>query len=138
MSCLSDNFDPALGPLSNVGVASANTLTPGVTAANQVSAFAALIDTGASITCVSYSLAASVGLQPVGMRRMTSATHAVPVRTYTADLLLSFGSTDLVLPSVRVMEFNPHGNPFQMLLGRDILCQGVFTMSFDGHFTFSL
>jgi hypothetical protein len=37
------------------------------------------------------------------------------------------------------MEFA--GDPsrsFQMLLGRDILCRGTFTMSFDGHFTFSL
>ena len=45
-----------------------------------------------------------------------------------------------VIRSTQVMEFvgGTTAAPYQMLLGRDILCRGTFTMSFDGHFTFSL
>ena len=138
MPCLSNDFNLATGPLISVGVAPANTLTPGMTSASQVVAFPALIDTGASATCVAHSLVVSVGLQPIGMRPVTSATHVAPTRIYLADLLLSFGSADIVLNALQVVEFNPRNHHFQMLLGRDVLCRGVFTMSFDGHFTFSL
>ena len=33
--------------------------------------------------------------------------------------------------------FDGSGSGFDVLIGRDILCQGVFNMSFDGHVTFS-
>ncbi len=139
MSCLSGKFDISIGPLINVGVVPAGTLTP-MTAPNiQIAVFSALMDTGASATCISSQVAQSVGLQPIGMRPMTSATHSVPVNVYLVDLLLPFGDADYLLNSVQVMEFVPvDGSPFQMLVGRDIICRGTFTMSFDGHFTFSL
>jgi hypothetical protein len=49
-------------------------------------------------------------------------------------------------PGIRIMaipvmgtEFvPPPGTAFDILLGRDILCRGVFSMSFDGHGVFSL
>jgi hypothetical protein len=139
MSCLSGKFDISIGPLINVGVVPAGTLTPLITPNIQIAVFSALMDTGASVTCISSHVAQSVGLQPIGMRPMTSATHSVPVNVYLVDLLLPFGNADYLLNSVQVMEFVPvDGSPFQMLVGRDIICRGTFTMSFDGHFTFSL
>ncbi|MBI1928060.1 aspartyl protease family protein [Candidatus Poribacteria bacterium] len=97
------------------------------------------MDTGASATCISSQVAQSVGLQPIGMRPMTSATHSVPVNVYLVDLLLPFGNGVHILNNVKVLEFIPvGGSPFQMLVGRDIICRGTFTISFDGHFTFSL
>jgi hypothetical protein len=50
---------------------------------------------------------------------------------------------------MQLMEFTPAGapqagessnpsSPFEILLGRDLLCRGAFTLSFDGHFTLSL
>lgn len=69
---------------------------------------------------------------------MTSATHSVPVLAYLVDLLVPFGQVFFTVRSAQVMEFQATNAPFQILLGRDILCRGVFTMSFDGHFTFSL
>lgn len=70
---------------------------------------------------------------------MTSATQSIPVNVYLVDLVLPFGGAALILNSVQVMEFTPlSGSPYQMLLGRDILCRGVFTLSFDGHFSFSV
>ncbi len=139
MSCLSGKFDISIGPLINVGVVPAGALTPMTTPNIQIAIFPALMDTGASVTCISSQVAQSVGLQPLGMRPMTSATHSVPVNVYLVDLLLPFGDADYLLNSVQVMEFVPvDGSPFQMLVGRDIICRGTFTISFDGHFTFSL
>ncbi len=69
---------------------------------------------------------------------MYSATHTVPVNVYLIDLLLPFGSSGLVLHGRQVLEFTATGSNFQMLLGRDVLCQGTFSFSFDGHFTFCL
>jgi hypothetical protein len=42
------------------------------------------------------------------------------------------------IPNISVLEFQYSSPHFQMLLGRDILCGGVFTMSFDNRFTLSL
>lgn len=139
MPCLSRNFDPKIGPLINVGVLLTGTLTSGVVVSTQITTFPALIDTGASVTCLSPSVARTVGLQPIGMRAMVSATQAVPVNVYLVDLLLPFGAAGLLVPGTQVMEFAPGGgNFFQMLVGRDIICQGSLTISFDGHFTFCL
>lgn len=70
---------------------------------------------------------------------MGSATHpAVPTNTYVVDLGIIF-NVIWWIPAIQVFEFNPPANnPYQLLLGRDILCQGVFSLSFDGHFTFSV
>jgi hypothetical protein len=91
------------------------------------------------MTCISPQVVQSIGLQPIGMHPMVSATQTVPVNVYLVDLLLPFGTAGLLQAGVQVMEFaGDPGQLFQILLGRDILCRGTFTMSFDGHFTFSL
>lgn len=139
MPCLSGNFLPDIGPLINIGVLQPGILTPGSAVAAQVTTFPSLIDTGASSTCISPNVAQTIGLQPIGMRPMVSATHAIPVNVYLVDLFLPFGVAGFILQSTQVMEFVPAGgSPFQILVGRDIICRGTFTISFDGHFTFSL
>ena len=139
MPSLSGRFDISIGPLINIIVTQVGTVTPTAPPAGQMTAFPALIDTGASITCISPSVAQIVGLKPIGKRPMTSATQSVPVNVYLVDLVLPFGNAGLMLNSVEIMEFNPlDGSPFQLLIGRDIICRGLFTMSFDGHFSFSL
>ena len=139
MPCLSGRFSPATGPLINVGVLQPGALTPVLATPPPLTTFPALIDTGASATCISPTVAQTIGLQPMGMRSMTSATHSVPVNVYLVDLLLPFGNAGFLVQGAQVMEFGPPGgSPFQILLGRDILCRGTFTLSFDGHFTFSL
>ena len=62
----------------------------------------------------------------------------MPVNSYHVDLMLIFGPQSIVVPSLDVCEFDSGYAPFQVLIGRDILCRGVLTMDFDGHFTFSL
>jgi hypothetical protein len=58
---------------------------------------------------------------------------------YLVDLVITFGATGYLVASTQVLEFAPpDGSPYQMLVGRDIICRGALAMSFDGHFTFSL
>ena len=139
MPCLSGQFNPHAGILINIVVLPTGLYSPGTTIPPTVTSFPALIDTGASMTCISRQVVQAVGLQSMGMVRMISATQTMPVNVYLVDLLLPLGSAGLLQQGIQVMEFQaPGGHPFQMLLGRDILCRGVFTMSLDGHFTFSL
>jgi predicted aspartyl protease len=105
----------------------------------QATAFQALIDTGASGSCISPAVAQAVGLQPKGKRPMVSVTHAVPGNWYLADLIIPFGQIAIPVPGIEVMEFSAAGNSaYQILIGRDIICRGTFAMSFDGHFSLSL
>lgn len=70
---------------------------------------------------------------------MISATHTIPMNIYIVDLVLPFGTVGYIKSGVQVMEFSPgDGLPFQILVGRDIICQGALSLSFDGHFTFCL
>ena len=140
MPCLSGRFDRAIGPIINIGVALSASITPASAAQGvPISFFPALIDTGATITCVAPQVVRTVVLRPSGKREMVSAHQSAPVNVYLVDLILPFGSAGLHMPDVQVMEFaGSPSNPFQMLLGRDILCRGTLTISFDGHFTFAL
>ncbi len=134
MPCVSAQFDPNIGLLINIGVFAPDTFEP----TEPLTFFPALIDTGASITCISTTIAQSVNIQPVGMRQMCSATHtAVPVNIYLVDIIVPFGKVGHALKAIQVMEFESN-SPYQMLIGRDIICKGILSMSFDGHFTFAL
>lgn len=137
MSCISGTFDRYLGPLIQVGIGPPGALA--IPEQPQLEYTSALIDTGATSTCISPGIAQALNLEPIGWREMASATHTIPVNVYLVDLLLRFGPEAHARPNVQVLEFSADGSsPFQMLLGRDVLCQGIFTLSFDGHFTFSL
>jgi hypothetical protein len=101
--------------------------------------FPALIDTGATTTCISPALVSNLGLPPKGMRPMGTATQqTVPTNTYLADLGIFFTGI-WWFPSILLWEFTPPPNsPYQLLLGRDIICQGILAVGFDGHFSFSI
>ncbi|MEZ4395949.1 MAG: retroviral-like aspartic protease family protein [Candidatus Krumholzibacteriia bacterium] len=101
--------------------------------------FAALIDTGATRTCISPKVAAEVGLVPTGAQPMASAAGPGVANTYIADLVLPFGPVVFGLRNYPLGEFKPpEEQRVQILLGRDILCKGHFTLGHDGHFSFSL
>lgn len=56
MPCLSGKFDPNIGAIINVGVIVANTFNP--SSPNiEIKTFPALIDTGATLTCISPAVA---------------------------------------------------------------------------------
>jgi hypothetical protein len=139
---LTGQLNRSVGPLVRLGVRQAQPFTAvGVLQAlpaNQI--FTALIDSGASHTCVSPAVVAAVGLPVAGIVQVGSATHQGQLRNmYVADVALILPIVNWWFPNLQVIDFTPQANsPYEMLLGRDILCKGSFHMSPDGHFTFSI
>jgi hypothetical protein len=108
--------------------------------------FEGLFDTGASTTCISARVVNDVALNPTGIIEMMGTTGRKTVNEYFFGLgfvvgevpqTTGFVSSQVEWTPVRGSFFEGSGSGFDVLIGRDILCQGVFTMSFDGHVTFS-
>lgn len=111
-------------------------------------AYAALVDTGASGSCISPKVIAELGLISEGKRAVMSATETVDANLYHIDLHIP-----VVMPSIKdagdrghvqysvfsrtkleVAEITP-SNTFDVLLGMDILAQCSLFVS-GGQFTF--
>ncbi len=146
MPCISGTYDAKVGILLQVGIlpggsaeAARQRTTPSAPPNPLTGAGTqALVDTGASRTSISPALAAHLELRPRGKVTVQGATGSNPVNAYHVDLMLSFGPQSIAVPSLHVCEFDPGQAPFQVLIGRDIICQGVLTMDFAGRFTFSI
>lgn len=144
MPSLSGRCNPAIGPLVRLGVEPPGTLRN--TAALIMAPipatriFSALIDTGATTSCISAPVVAALGIAPAGMRPMSSTTHtSVATNTYLVDFALILPGINWWFPNLLAYEYAPPPNcGHQILLGRDILCQGAFTLHRDGHFSFSI
>ena len=144
MPCITRVFDPAVGPLIDLGIAKPGTLTsapkgPPV----EILPYVALVDTGADVTCISPEIAKAVGLVVRGKKDMASALTVEAENYYLADIALPFGDPNsnavlqtLVSGSMEVLEFQPNSPNYQILLGRDIISKGYFGMtSYDKRFT---
>ena len=145
MPCLSGQYDPDVGVLLQI------TVLPGghLDQAMQSSAGEAplnvkgapvsgLMDTGADRTCISPKLAQSLSLPPIGKIPVSGATGASAMNQYMIDLLLQFGQNSLLIANHTVTEFTAQSPIYDMLIGRDIICRGVFTMDFSGRFSSSI
>ena len=145
MPVISGKFDPAVGVLAQVAIfkdsPAAGTQTP------QVRLYQALYDTGVSRrTCISKKVAVEVGLQPIGKVPMVTAGGTVAQNTYQFHVGFLLGqkqespgviSANVATRPVSGAEFDNAGAVFEVLLGRDIICGGSFSLSFDGHYVFS-
>lgn len=109
--------------------------------------FMALVDTGASVTCISNKVVQSLRLPPSGKTTMSGSTGRGTVDQYTFGVAFLIGaqqgpsgiiSGSLNIHLVQGCEFTNHGFGFDILLGRDIICKGGLVMTFDGHFSFAL
>lgn len=140
MPCMSKQFDPAIGPIIDLGIAAAGSLRQDQTSgANvQVTNFHALIDSGATVTCITSALAQGAGLRPVGKAPVSGSTGASPMNTYLVDFLLHFGNVSYVVSNMTVIEFSGGPSQYAGLLGRDIICKGLFAIHWDGRFYFCL
>lgn len=100
--------------------------------------FSALLDTGASRTCVSPSVISQAGLKPISRTIIQTAAGPSEVNQYQADIILQMGST-ITFSNFIITEFScPETSPFQALLGMDVVMSGCLTVSFDGRYTFSV
>ncbi len=150
MPCISGNYNPAVGPIIQVAILEAAVaLEPAKRPPEKqrLSLFNALIDTGATSTCISEKVVETVGLIPSGKTMMVGSTGESPVDQFTfgvgfilSPVQQSTGETSMNL-SVRGVQgclFQNGSLVFDVLLGRDIICEGSFTLSFDGHFILSI
>lgn len=100
--------------------------------------FNALLDTGATRTCVSPAVIAQAGLKPFSRTIVQTAAGPSEVDQFQADVILQMGTT-ITFGNFTITEFScPDTSPFQALLGMDIIMNGCLTISFDGRFTFSV
>lgn len=136
MSSLSGKFDKKVGVCIEVTVAPANMMREGTDNWNM---YRALLDTGSLKSSISDGVAKDLNLTNRGGFNVHSANGMRERPAYSVDLAIQFESKPAVVRRLEVLEFTPGpDSDFEVLIGRDILCQGVFTMSFDGHFTFSI
>lgn len=99
----------------------------------------ALIDTGASHTCVDERTVQRLGLQPINVTTMRGATGSAPTCEYLARL--TFPGTPLQardpasvlgvkLNGLAAGNYDGYQGPFIVLIGRDVLADCVLT--YDG------
>ncbi len=146
MPCLSATFNPAIGPLLNVLIAPAGTLKVKANGGEKqrVGAYSLLIDTGADITCLTTQVAADMGLQLLGKRDVGHAAGSAKVNTYLADIAIPFGDPTKgaethIAEKITVMEFSGVHQNYQGLLGRDLICRGLLSISgWDSRYIFCL
>jgi predicted aspartyl protease len=140
MPGLAGTFDKEVGVIVQMGAAEAGGIRKAIDGSEEVSItrFPALVDTGASVTCISSDIIETLSLSPISKASIQAAGGVHSANVFLVDLTLIFGAESLVIPNTKVTDFSINdSSPFQALLGRDILSTGVFTMSFDGHFTLS-
>ena len=92
-------------------------------------AVSALIDTGAAVTVITAETARLLALRSVGATPIHTPTTIEPVlcREFHVNVYLS---EDVVIENILAVEASLTGQPFQCLLGRDVLSRGTFT--YDG------
>ncbi len=146
MSAYSGRFDWDVGLVIQVAVVPGNLDV--ATPPDEVHLCPALVDTGASSTCISRAVAEALGLQAISMTEMLTAGGAVATNVYSVHIGLvgptatspdGTVSTDLqMLAGLQTPEFDPGSASYRVLLGRDVLRRGVLNMAFDGHFAFAV
>ncbi len=107
----------------------------------------ALIDTGASSTCITPKVVAQENLAPIGKCQMMSASHTVSVNQYAfvvaLPMMVQQQATGLAAANLSTfdnitgLEFNGSGGTsYDVLIGMDIVRRGSLHLDFDGHFSF--
>jgi predicted aspartyl protease len=95
----------------------------------------ALIDTGASNTCIDEDAAKELGLPIIDVGSMMSATHKVPCNIYPVQIITPI----VALNSPRTMGAALAGQGLLALIGRDVLARcTLFYNGPTGQFTLSL
>ena len=146
MPCLSLNYQPAVGPLIQLAI-----VAPGVQLQQQgvgsapinLTHYVALIDTGASCTSISAKVISDLSLTPIGKQPVGGIHGHQPTNVYQFQVAILFPQGQLAsgvmnaqisVHAVTGAEFVPPSpGVFDVLLGRDVICRGSLSLSFDGH-----
>ena len=93
--------------------------------------FDCLIDTGASRSFVSQRLAEKLKLESLGAIPVLTASEQVEVETYSVTLIIPMGSSLRIFEKIEVAEYGG-GKSHDVLLGRDIIRNGIFQTDWSG------
>lgn len=148
MPCLSIQYNPKIGPLARIAIWPPNFRPKGHSSDDPLKMpfYMALIDTGASCTCISPKVIKDLNLPPIGKQLVGGVHGNNPTNLYQFQVVLAFPQSQQVSGVMRMnvlaslvsgVEFVSSGG-FDVLLGRDIICTGSFSMSFDGHAVLSV
>lgn len=144
MPCLSIQYNPKIGPLVQVAIWPPDfkpQQQTGTADALKIAFYMALIDTGASCTCISPKVVRDLKIPPIGKQPVSGVHGNNSTNAYQFQVVLAFPQApqpsgimqaNVMATLVTGVEFVPP-SAFDVLLGRDILCSGSFSMSFDGH-----
>jgi len=148
MPCLSIQYNPKVGPIIQVMIWKPGVVLGGSTPGAPMNAnlYNALIDTGASCSSISDKVIKAEGLTPSGKQPVGGVHGNHPTNAYSFLLGVPFisGQQASGVMNASVRAFNINGIEFiplpglDVLLGRDVICTGSFTLSFDGHALLSL
>lgn len=127
---------PVIDLVIGVSSARAKALQASGMAIPQVQSVRALIDTGASSTCIDPSVMIALDLQPTGtVPMLTPSTGSIPVdaETYDVSLMIPAGTqTPLLVQNMPVSACVLfHGQGIYALLGRDVLSRCLLTYNGD-------
>jgi hypothetical protein len=145
MPCIATTYNPSIGPLLQVAIFPPSSLgtspLPAITSGPHL--YMALVDTGASSTCISTKIVNDLALPPTGKMPVAGVHGSMPANTY--QFIVGFilpqrqDATGTILANITPfpvdgIEFANIGCGFDVLLGRDVLCRGQLTLSFSGQF----
>jgi gag-polyprotein putative aspartyl protease len=88
-----------------------------------------LIDSGASKTAISSSVAQKMGLLPIGRTPLKSATNEVDANIFYVDLRCHLFTPTFYVPDMKVVEFKFANGWIDGFLGRDFLERVVFNIN---------
>ncbi|MGE3292319.1 MAG: aspartyl protease family protein [Geminicoccaceae bacterium] len=150
MPCIAGVFEPKVGLLLNVAIHKTDLLTT-INAKPRTEAnltlYTALVDTGASCTCVSKRVISEIGLVPHTKVTMVSASSnhdvnayyfivGIPIFLASSPMGSVSGKMHMFNEPVQGMELlNPTGR-FDVLLGMDVIGRGSLKLDHDRHFSF--
>jgi len=131
-----------VGPVMQVTVSLAQPVAAQIAAegrsAPQPVSGRALIDTGASVTCIDEGIAKQLGIQPVDVAKMHSASHAdVEVGVYPIHFDIVGMNVGIDVPKAMGAQLQSQG--LIMLIGRDVLQRCSLTYNgFTGDFVLAI
>ena len=99
----------------------------------------ALVDTGASRTCIADSVVTGMGLAPVSKLTMETVGGAVEADLFGVTVTLLTEGPDLWSPVRQILApgIRPTHARYEAIIGRDLLRLGVLKLTPGGHFRFS-
>lgn len=96
--------------------------------------YRALWDTGATASVITQKIVDELGLKPIGMTKVHTASHSdIIAEVYLVSIFLP---NTVAIPNIKVTKGNITGH--DMLIGMDIISQGDFAITYnEGKTTFS-